>query len=170
LVLARGLSEQVELQGATGSDHGKGWSTRSRSTRDRMGFERFPDIALKSGIYLRPMSKKEAIVAMAETLMAFYEKQDQPYRHAALAQFLLKYSPNDICALLNLFAATQEIRRQEFVKKYPIANDTPINERPRLLMLNDQLESIYDRAYGLGWRPLEISAKTGYGANAKFQN
>ncbi|WP_284427632.1 hypothetical protein, partial [Acidovorax sp. SUPP1855] len=41
-VLARGLSEQVELQGATGSDHGKGWSTRSRSTRDRMGFERFP--------------------------------------------------------------------------------------------------------------------------------
>ncbi|WP_284403013.1 hypothetical protein, partial [Acidovorax sp. SUPP2825] len=42
LVLARGLSEQVELQGATGSDHGKGWSTRSRSTRDRMGFERFP--------------------------------------------------------------------------------------------------------------------------------
>ncbi|WP_284428183.1 hypothetical protein, partial [Acidovorax sp. SUPP2522] len=42
LVLARGLSEQVELQGATGSDHGKGWSTHSRSTRDRMGFERFP--------------------------------------------------------------------------------------------------------------------------------
>ncbi|WCM86436.1 transglutaminase family protein [Acidovorax sp. NCPPB 3576] len=141
-------------------------------TRDAWLRQQSPmtDIALKSGIYLRPMPKKEAIVAMAETLMAFYEKQDQPYRHAAMAQFLLKYSPNDICALLNLFAATQEIRRQEFVKKYPIANDIPINERPRLLMLNDQLESIYDRAYGLGWRPLEISAKTGYGANAKFQN
>lgn len=141
-------------------------------TRDAWLRQQSPmtDIALKSGIYLRPMSKKEAIVAMAETLMAFYEKQNEPYRHAEMAQFLLKYSPNDICALLNLFAATQEIRRQEFVKKYPIANDTPINERPRLLMLNDQLESIYDRAYGLGWRPLEISAKTGYGVNAKFQN
>ncbi|GKS96690.1 transglutaminase family protein [Acidovorax sp. SUPP2825] len=128
------------------------------------------DIALKSGIYLRPMPKKEAIVAMAETLMAFYEKQDQPYRHAAMAQFLLKYSPNDICALLNLFAATQEIRKREFIRKYPGPSDIPMSERPRLLMLDDQLKSIYDRAYGLGWRPLEISAKNGYGANAKFQN
>ncbi|WP_284403110.1 hypothetical protein, partial [Acidovorax sp. SUPP2825] len=52
LVLARGLSEQVELQGATGSDHGKGWSTRSRSTRDRMGFERFPAVLAGAGIGL----------------------------------------------------------------------------------------------------------------------
>ncbi|GKT26850.1 transglutaminase family protein [Acidovorax sp. SUPP3334] len=73
-------------------------------TRDAWLRQQSPmtDIALKSGIYMRPMSKKEAIVTMAETLMAFYEKQNEPYRHAAMAHFLLKYSPNDICALLNL--------------------------------------------------------------------
>ncbi|WP_284426900.1 hypothetical protein, partial [Acidovorax sp. SUPP1855] len=58
LVLARGLSEQVELQGATGSDHGKGWSTRSRSTRDRMGFERFPDV------YGTPPDRKDRLLSL----------------------------------------------------------------------------------------------------------
>ncbi|WP_284415671.1 hypothetical protein, partial [Acidovorax sp. SUPP3334] len=42
LVLARSLREQVELQGATGCDHGKEWVSWSWSTSDRLGFERFP--------------------------------------------------------------------------------------------------------------------------------
>ncbi|WP_284415864.1 hypothetical protein, partial [Acidovorax sp. SUPP3334] len=44
LVLARSLREQVELQGATGCDHGKEWVSWSWSTSDRLGFERFPTI------------------------------------------------------------------------------------------------------------------------------
>ncbi|WP_284415886.1 hypothetical protein, partial [Acidovorax sp. SUPP3334] len=43
LVLARSLREQVELQGATGCDHGKEWVSWSWSTSDRLGFERFPN-------------------------------------------------------------------------------------------------------------------------------
>ncbi len=42
LVLARGLGEQIELQGAAGCDHGKGRVRLLVSGRERMGFEKFP--------------------------------------------------------------------------------------------------------------------------------
>ncbi|WP_284415878.1 hypothetical protein, partial [Acidovorax sp. SUPP3334] len=54
LVLARSLREQVELQGATGCDHGNEWVSWSWSTSDRLGFERFPQ-ALQ---FQRPMPKQ----------------------------------------------------------------------------------------------------------------
>ncbi|WP_233495141.1 hypothetical protein, partial [Paenacidovorax caeni] len=44
LVLARGLGEQIELQGAAGRDHGKGRVRLLGSGRERMGFEKFPEV------------------------------------------------------------------------------------------------------------------------------
>lgn len=133
-------------------------------TRDLWMRQQFSmtDEALKSGIYMRPLSKKETVAVMAGTLLEFYGQQGRQEPLRALAVLLQQYSPRDVSFMLHQHAALLGIRHQEFVRRYPTPRDIPEDKRARFIELESQVKALYDRAFALGWRPLDESAEARY--------
>jgi regulator of sirC expression with transglutaminase-like and TPR domain len=125
------------------------------------------DEALTSGIYMRPMTKKETAVVMVEALLDFYGQQGLNYQRIAMAKLALAYSPRDISAILHQRSAYFALTKSEFYSRYPSSNDIPSEKRPRFMELESNLKTLYERAYTLGWRPLDRASEDKYQQNIK---
>jgi len=63
-------------------------------TRDEWMRQQFPmtDEAIASGIYMRPLTKKETVAIMVGTLLEFYDRQGMQDQRIALAKVAMEYS------------------------------------------------------------------------------
>ena len=149
-------------------DDGKLYNLETTSgagfARDAWMRQQFPmtDAALASGIYMRPLTKKETVVVMVDTLLEFYGERGLNERRIAMAKLALEYSPKDVSLLLHQHQAYRALHLQEFVNRYPTPNDIPMEKRPRFMELERNLRALYDRAYALGWRPLDQASEERY--------
>ncbi|MDR6536025.1 transglutaminase family protein [Variovorax soli] len=119
--------------------------------------------ALKNGIYLRPLSRKESVAAvMIGVLLDHYTNTGRPERVIAIADVALEHYPSDINAMLRKGYAYYLLLR-DFRKKYPRPSDAPIEGRLlfQALELNNRLW--YEKAEALGWREPDA------GADARYQ-
>lgn len=110
------------------------------------------DKAIASGIYLRPLSKKETIVEEATPLLELYAKQIQPERMIYLANLLLEYDPKNVTAMLELAAAYHLIEKSQFESKYPQTKDIPLEKRQYFMEVEYSIDYWFKRAEALGWR------------------
>jgi regulator of sirC expression with transglutaminase-like and TPR domain len=133
-------------------------------SRDVWMRQQFPmtDDALSSGIYMRPLTKKETAVVMVGTLLQFYEQRglnDQVIRLADLAH---QYSPKDVSIILAKRHAYFMLEKREFIDKYSEPSRVPLERRPQLAEFDSHLKGLYDQAYALGWRPPDAASEASY--------
>ena len=133
-------------------------------TRDVWIRQQFPmtDKALAAGIYLRPLTKKQTVLVMVGTLMEFYDRQGLHRQRIAMARLVLEFNSKDVAAILHAHQGYRGLWLQEFANRYPTLNDIPVKQHARYAELEENLRTLLERAYGLGWRPLDQASEDRY--------
>ena len=78
---------------------------------------------------MRPLTKREAVAAMAELLVGTYMADGQPEEAISLANLALPYYPTDIALYLYASKAFQTMVQRDFVTVYPTSDDIPVNQK-----------------------------------------
>jgi len=111
--------------------------------------------AVRKGVYLRPLSKKEVVTVIAESLMQSYMEHGQYEPALSLGPLLLKYHPSFADVMLHQSAAYYRLADVEFFSRY--ASEEAIPRRlKRYRFLTGNFIGWQDKATALGWwRPAE---------------
>jgi regulator of sirC expression with transglutaminase-like and TPR domain len=120
------------------------------------------DQALANGLYLKPLSNKEAVVVMSDTLSQLYNQRNQYERRIALADLSLEYYPKNVASMLHKSAAYYDIAKRDFMSKYPRPIDIPFEERSYFSELTRNHHLWIDKAEGLGWREPSAESNANY--------
>jgi regulator of sirC expression with transglutaminase-like and TPR domain len=130
--------------------------------RDAWLRQSFPmtDAAIRNGVYLKTLSRKEALAVFAELILE-HDMQTRQY-HALIdvAERILKYYPADVDAMLAEGTAYAHLIDVEFKQKYPNPNDIPPRLLPKYELYARRNEELFDRAIALGWRNTENKVTT----------
>jgi hypothetical protein len=109
------------------------------------------DRAIASGLYMRTLSRREAVAHMASTVVDFL-MSERRYREAIeVAEVMLRHSPRDGYTLVKLGSACGEIMRSEFIERFPDLNAMPLALRQRFVMLAQRNQAAFSAAEALGW-------------------
>jgi hypothetical protein len=120
-------------------------------------------LALKNGLYLRPLSKREsATTALLGPLFQHWQTAAQPERVIALANLVLEFFPNEVSAMLSKGYAYGRIFRRDYVSKYPYRSDVPATELARYEDISRKNHLWYEKAEALGWREPSAQEETRY--------
>lgn len=111
------------------------------------------DRAIQSGIYMRTLSKRETIVAMAATILDFLMAEHRYQEAADVADAILAVSPRDAYALVKKGSAMGGMMKAEFQDKYPDPARIPLALRPRYAGLAAANDKAFRDAEALGWEP-----------------
>lgn len=117
--------------------------------------------ALANGIYMRPLSKRETLVVMANVVAEHNNDQLRPGLVIAVADLMLERDPRHVDAMLHKGYAYHLIARERFISRYQRASDIPVKERKEYLRLRAGNRIWYEKAEELGWRvpPKDEGAK-----------
>lgn len=127
----------------------------SFGTKSDAGYQRDLDIsaqAMANGVYLRPLSKRESVAAMMDTLMEFYKTHGELNRTIATANLALQADPKDVEAMLQMGSAYFHLIKQRYMEKYPSSLAIPESQREDYEILSRQNAYWFDKAEALGWK------------------
>ena len=110
------------------------------------------DLAISNGVYMRPLTKKETVVVMAEILLQWYRQKNQPEKIIALSDLLLKYFPNEVAIMIFKGSAYTAMLERDFEKVYRTPSDIPLQEHVRYNELAENNQLWFHKAEELGWR------------------
>lgn len=113
------------------------------------------DRAIESGLFMRSLSRREAVAEMASTVVEHLMEKGRLDDAASVAAVMLEHSPRSCSAMLHLGAASALMLRVEFEGAYPSALLIPPALRARYHMLMHCNQSAFATAEGLGWTPDE---------------
>lgn len=117
------------------------------------------DQAITSGIYMKTLSKKEALAVMADIVLE-REFADRRYQQAwDVAEVLQPYYPNNLAVLLAPSNAALGLIQEEYLSKYPTKADIPSQLMDRFNMLEKTVPGALNHAYALGWRETDGDEK-----------
>jgi regulator of sirC expression with transglutaminase-like and TPR domain len=137
---------------------GKTWNLETTSgalpARDAWVRQNFPmtDLAIKNGVYLKTLTKKETVAIMAEVLLEHDMSEGRWQDVIDTADVILNYYPHSVTAILDHGTAAAMLMDTEFKRKYPTLNDVPAELLPRYILLDNQNHEDFARAEALGWR------------------
>ena len=117
------------------------------------------DEAIANGIYMKALSKKEALVAMADIVLTSDSDRGRYDELLAVTDVLRPSYPNNLAVLLAPAIAADGMAKQEFVSKYPRKSDIPPEMLGRLDFLARRASDALNHAYALGWRDTGDAAK-----------
>ncbi|KQU77218.1 MULTISPECIES: transglutaminase family protein [unclassified Rhizobacter] len=121
------------------------------------------DLSLRTGIYMRPLSKKEAAVEMVDTLLEFYAANGVLQPRVDLALLLLAHAPKHVNGMLHLAAAYGWMAEVSYMLDYNSPDPRmPLKERLKYRELSRQVMEWEQRARALGWRPMDPEAESTY--------
>jgi regulator of sirC expression with transglutaminase-like and TPR domain len=111
------------------------------------------DRAIRSGLYMRTLTKRETVAQMAVSVLDFL-LAERRYREAAdVADAMLAVNPRDAYALVKKGDALGRMMKSEFQDKYPMPALIPAALRPRYAMLAAANDKAFREAEALGWEP-----------------
>jgi regulator of sirC expression with transglutaminase-like and TPR domain len=110
------------------------------------------DQAIANGLYLRALTRREMLVAMAEIVVEADLERQHFQEGIDIADILLKHDPTDAFMLAKRGTGFAGQIETEFVRKYPTPIDIPLALRPRFQMLQERNDSDFAKAEALGWR------------------
>lgn len=108
--------------------------------------------ALLTGIYLRPLSRKESVGVMIDTLEEFYAHHRTPEFQLGLTTLELGNNPKDVTSLLERGSAYYHLLQVRYMSRYPRPEDIPAKEQADYQMLSYNNRMLFAKAEGLGWR------------------
>jgi hypothetical protein len=121
------------------------------------------DLSLQTGIYMRPLSKKEAAVLMVDTLLEFYEAKGVLQPRVDLALLSLRYAPKHVNGMLHLAAAYGQMAEVSYMFDYNSPDPRMTSkERHKYRELERQAMEWDQRAQSLGWQPGSPKAEVAY--------
>jgi regulator of sirC expression with transglutaminase-like and TPR domain len=106
---------------------------------------------MRSGIYLRPLSQKEALGAMMGALEDFYERQRSPEHQLGLTELALEVNPKDVVSIIRRAGAYYHLLQQRYVSQYARPNLIPMSQRSDFQMLSKNNSQLFKQAEALGW-------------------
>jgi regulator of sirC expression with transglutaminase-like and TPR domain len=113
------------------------------------------DEAIKNGLYMKTLTKKESVAVMAELLLEHDADMKRYHEIIDVAEVILKYYPNDVDAMLAEGTAYAHLMDTEFKLKFPNPNDMPPHLVPVYKSYERKNNDLFDRALALGWRDTE---------------
>lgn len=145
-VLAKFRNDQKQWVNIEATSFG---TKRDASYQQEMGIA---PRAIASGIYLRPLTKRESVAVMMATLMEFDGQQGRQELRIATADLVLQFAPNDVVAMLQKGNAYFRIMKARYLSKYRSPDEMPPEQRLDFdgLQRNNQLW--FERAEALGWK------------------
>ena len=116
--------------------------------------QQFPmsDRALANGVYLKTLSRRETVAAMAELVLE-HDMAKSHYRDAVdVAAVVLKAWPHFAPVLVDEGSAAARLIDLEYRAKYPMPQDIPPDRRAGYLALVNLNRTTFAKAEALGWR------------------
>lgn len=117
--------------------------------------------ALKNGIYLRPLTPREAVGAMLEPLMASY-RRSAPQKVIGVAAMALQANPKDTSAMIYMADGYYDLFKQRYADRYPNPQDIPPADRQDAIRLSRMNPYWASHAEALGWEPETTADKAAY--------
>jgi regulator of sirC expression with transglutaminase-like and TPR domain len=111
------------------------------------------DRAVRSGLYMRTLTKRETIAQMAASVLDFLMAERRYQEAADVADAMLSVNPRDAYALVKKGSAMGGILKAEFEDRYPVPALIPPALRPRYAMLAAANDKAFRVAEALGWEP-----------------
>jgi regulator of sirC expression with transglutaminase-like and TPR domain len=108
-------------------------------------------LGMRSGVYLRPLSQKEALGAMMGALEDFYERERSPEYQLGLTELALKVNPKDVVSMIRRAGAYYHLLQQRYVSRYPRPDLIPTSQRSDFQMLSKNNSQLFEQAEALGW-------------------
>ena len=109
------------------------------------------DRAIESGLYMRTLSRREAVAHMASTVVDFLMAEGRFQEAIAVAEVILQYYPRDGYTLVKLGTAYAERMQVEFHERFPTPTMLPAGLRQRYAIFARQNERAFQAAEALGW-------------------
>lgn len=109
------------------------------------------DRAVESGLYLRTLTRREAVALMATTVMEFLMTEGRFQEAIEVAEVILQHYPRDGYTMVKLGSVYAELMRTEFVERYPNPALIPPPMRARYAMLAQRNQQMFQAAEALGW-------------------
>jgi regulator of sirC expression with transglutaminase-like and TPR domain len=109
------------------------------------------DRAIESGIYMRTLTKRETIAAMATSVMDFLLSERRYQEASDVADAILAANPRDTYAMVKKGTALAGLMQAEFVEKYPNPALIPPALRARYATLAAANGKVFRDAEALGW-------------------
>jgi len=128
-------------------------------------YERDLDIsalAIRSEIYLRPLSPREAVGVMAATLMEDLAAKKRAEDLMAVADMLLSVNPKDVVAIIQKANAYSFQVDQRYKAYYPRLTDIPLELRADYEMRARANLDGFSKAEALGWTPATEQNRKNY--------
>lgn len=109
------------------------------------------DRAIESGLYMRTLSRREAVAHMASIVVDFLMAEGRFQEAIEVADVILLHYPRDGYTLVKLGTAYAELMRIEFFERFPTPAMLPPALRQRYAMLAQRNQRAFQAAEALGW-------------------
>lgn len=123
---------------------------RDEYVREKMG--PFTDEAIANGVYMKTLSRKEALAVIGSVLLQHLAEQNRRAEMIGVAEVLLRAYPNDAPTMVVEGSAYGRLLEGEFISKFPTPADILMILRPRYNFLAAQNDLAFAKAESLGWR------------------
>lgn len=125
--------------------------------RDAWYREKMPmtDAAVANGVYLAPLSRREAVALMADTLIEHHVTTKQYDEAIAIADLVLAAYPKFAQAMVGRGTAAARLLEERFYQRYSTPDVIPVARRDEYAQLVEINRTSFDQAEALGWRPVE---------------
>lgn len=111
------------------------------------------DRSIESGLYMRTLTRREAVAHMASTVLDFLMGESRFQEAADVAQVILRNYSRDGYTMVQLGNAFAALQRVEFVERFPTPAAIPASLRERYLSLVQGNRRAFQAAEALGWEP-----------------
>ena len=111
--------------------------------------------ALKNGLYLQKLSKKETVAVMVEQLMQHYAEKKQFGTVIALADLILEYHPKNMSAFLYKASSYNKLLKVHGLWQYRDLEEVPEHLRSTYKYLIFHEHKYYNHMVSLGWQPVK---------------
>jgi regulator of sirC expression with transglutaminase-like and TPR domain len=119
-------------------------------------------LAIQNEIYLRPLSPRESVGAMASTLMEDIAAKRNGDDLMTVADMILAANPKDTVAMIQKANAYYLQLHERYKSKYPNPADIPANLQADFQMLSRENLVWFDKVEALGWVPPTEERKAKY--------
>lgn len=137
---------------------GKTWNLEATSgagfTRDEHYRKLLPmtDEAIRNGVYLKALSRKKAIAALATDVLSQLLRAGRYEEAIQTADVLLQAWPADVNAMIGKGSAYAGLLKRDFVSRYKSERDIPKDKLAEAQRLSRENSRAFAQAEALGWR------------------
>lgn len=122
--------------------------------RDAWYREKMPmsDEAVKNGIYMKTLSRRETVAIMAEIVLEHFMAEKRYHEVIAISELISRQAPTFVNPILDRGSAYGALIQIEFQAKYPRPQDIPPALLPTYRSYIEQNRLAFEKAEALGWR------------------